>query len=83
MTYVVMVQCPNKDKAVPTGTVCDLRTFCHLTQPTQFHCTACGEAHHWVAYDAWLRDPVFATGQLVLGAETPVSAASAGVRTVG
>ena len=64
MTYVVMVQCPNSERAVPTGVICDLKAFCYFTKPMQFHCPACGEAHEWSAYDAWLRDPAFATGKL-------------------
>jgi len=65
MTYVVMIQCPSTDQAVPTGLVCDLRTFSGLTEPSEFECPACGQAHRWSTYDAWLRDPIFAKGELV------------------
>jgi hypothetical protein len=34
MTYHVMVRCPEVDKAVQTGTVCDVKTFEALAEKT-------------------------------------------------
>jgi hypothetical protein len=73
MTYVVMIQCPSTDQAVPTGLRCDLKTFSGLIEPLEFECPACFQAHRWSTYDAWLRDPLFAEGEFV-AADRRVSA---------
>lgn len=59
MPYVVMVRCPNSDKAVSTGIRCDVEAFSTLPPADQFACTACGDDHHWSVEDAWLRATAF------------------------
>jgi endogenous inhibitor of DNA gyrase (YacG/DUF329 family) len=60
MHYHVMVRCPEFDKAVPTGTVCDVKTFEALERKTmRFKCPTCGKSHEWSVTEAWLRDPAY------------------------
>jgi endogenous inhibitor of DNA gyrase (YacG/DUF329 family) len=60
MTYHVMVRCPEVDKAVQTGTVCDVKTFEALAEKTmRFKCPKCGKSHEWSVAEAWLRDPAY------------------------
>jgi hypothetical protein len=60
MTYVVMVRCPNADKAVPTGIVCELSAFSDLAEkPARLQCPECGHVHEWSVTDAWLRDTAY------------------------
>ena len=66
MPYMVMVRCPNADKAVPTGVTCDLAAFSKLTSRRRFRCPECGGTHAWSAKSAWLRDRAYAMGQLTL-----------------
>jgi endogenous inhibitor of DNA gyrase (YacG/DUF329 family) len=56
MPYVVMVRCPNADKAVSTGIHCDIKDFCGLTDHLSLDCPECGQVHQWSVTDAWLRD---------------------------
>ena len=56
VTYSVLIRCPHVDKAVPTGTVCDLKSFEALSAKTLFNCPECGQTHRWSVHDAWLRD---------------------------
>jgi hypothetical protein len=72
-----MVRCPSVDAAVSTGVVCDIKTFSDLAdRPARFTCAACGEVHEWSATDAWLRDPIFATGRLADAHAMPPASAS-------
>jgi hypothetical protein len=60
MPYVVMVRCPNADEAVPTGMVCDLKTFDDLPdKPAHLDCPVCGHTHEWSPSDAWLRGAAY------------------------
>ena len=60
MSYVVMVRCPNADEAVPTGMVCDLKTFDDLPdKPAHLDCPVCGHTHEWSPSDAWLRGAAY------------------------
>ena len=59
MPYVIMVRCPNADKAVSTGIHCDLKGFSALTQPPPLECPECRQIHEWSLDDAWLRDAGF------------------------
>jgi hypothetical protein len=61
MVYNVMIRCPVVDKSVPTGTVCDLRTFEALDRDMDCDCPACGQHHRWSIADAWLRDRHYVT----------------------
>jgi hypothetical protein len=64
MFYVVMVRCPNTDKAVSTGVHCDIKTFIDLAERISLNCPECGHVHYWTTEDAWLRDTFFATGEV-------------------
>jgi len=68
MPYMVMVRCPNADKAVATGVICDIKAFGELARRARFCCPECGDVHTWSAEDAWLRDREYATGELLLTA---------------
>ena len=59
MPYVIMVRCPNADKAVSTGIHCDLKGFSALTEPPPLECPECRQIHEWSLDDAWLRDAGF------------------------
>jgi len=60
MPYVIMVRCPNADKAVSTGIHCDIKGFSTFTGRAPLHCPECGETHEWSQDDAWLRDAAYA-----------------------
>ena len=66
VTYAVMIRCPNAEKAVFTGMVCDLKTFGALSRTKRLRCPSCGQTHKWSANDAWLRDRAYATGDLLI-----------------
>jgi len=66
MPYVVMVRCPNADKAVFTGIYCDIKAFCGLAERLSLDCPECGQVHQWSVSDAWLRDAAFGTSELRL-----------------
>ena len=66
MPYVVMVRCPNADKAVSTGMHCDIKDFCGLTERLSLKCPQCDQVHQWSVTDAWLRDAAFGTRELRL-----------------
>lgn len=66
MPYVVMVRCPNADKAVSTGIYCDIKAFCGLTERLSLDCPECGQVHQWSVSDAWLRDAAYGTRELRL-----------------
>ena len=59
MPYVIMVRCPNADKAVSTGIHCDVKGFSALTEHPPLACPECGQIHEWSLDDAWLRDAGF------------------------
>jgi predicted RNA-binding Zn-ribbon protein involved in translation (DUF1610 family) len=62
MPYVIMVRCPNADKAVSTGIHCDIREFSAFTDRATFDCPECGQRHEWSLEDAWLRAAPYAIG---------------------
>jgi RNase P subunit RPR2 len=68
MPYMVMVRCPQTDKAVATGIRCEISSFSALSAHTLIDCPACGQKHRWSINDAWLTDFAYATGELQLGA---------------
>src|SRR5262245_13945349 len=59
MPYVIMVRCPNADKAVSTGIHCDVKGFTTLTERPPLTCPECSQIHEWSLDDAWLRDAGF------------------------
>ena len=68
MPYMVMVCCPNTNKAISTGVVADIPAFSQL-EPHELRCPECAEVHTWSITDAWLRDHAYALGQLELPAQ--------------
>jgi hypothetical protein len=76
MRYVVMVRCSTTDTAVQTGIRCRIEEFSALPPVDQFNCSACGEEHNWSTADAWLRDAIYATGELARRVETEEPAVS-------
>jgi hypothetical protein len=64
MPYVIMIRCPNTDKAISTGVVCDIKAF-EQTAPAQLHCSECGQIHEWSVTDAWLRDRIYDSAMLL------------------
>jgi hypothetical protein len=59
MPYLIMVRCPNADKAVSTGIHCDVKGFNTLTERPPLECPECSQIHEWSLDDAWLRDAGF------------------------
>ena len=59
MPYVIMVRCPNADKAVSTGIHCDVKGFSALTERSPLKWPECSQIHEWSLDDAWLRDVGF------------------------
>ena len=59
MPYVIMVRCPNADKAVSTGIHCDVKGFSALSERPPLECPECRQIHEWSLDDAWLRDAGF------------------------
>ena len=52
---VVMIACPNTDRAFSTGIECDPRTFAYLPDVlSRSKCPHCGTEHVWWTGEAWL-----------------------------
>jgi hypothetical protein len=54
---IVMIRCPETQRAISTGMQVDRETF-HAT-PVFFSrtdCSSCGTTHEWFAKDAWVCD---------------------------
>src|SRR5262245_41796057 len=59
MHYVIMIRCPNADRAVSTGIYCDVKGFRALTECPPLECPECSQIHEWSLDDAWLRGTGF------------------------
>jgi hypothetical protein len=54
---IVMIRCPETQRAIPTGMQVDRATF-HSTLVffSRTICPLCGATHEWFAKDAWVCD---------------------------
>lgn len=62
---MIMVKCPQTDRAIPTGIASDRETF--LRSAVFFgntHCPVCRANHNWFARDAWVEDPVAPSAEM-------------------
>lgn len=50
----VMIKCPQKGIAVPTGVEMDQDAFGTVTLDYELKCPACGAVHHWTKKEAFL-----------------------------
>ena len=54
---LVMIQCPNTGKAIPTGFDMDKTSFQSSTlNRNSVGCPACGKTHTWDKKDAWVHE---------------------------
>lgn len=52
----IMIKCPVREKAVPTGLTTEAIKLYSITMRLKLRCPECEEFHKWDCKDAWVAD---------------------------